>query len=149
MIGFRQQVEPEKNDDNTALNSIELICSDKENTRIYGSLGFSGNWSQTIMCKDKTIAIGFQLKQQRWIGTKQDETAANALRLICQDNSIIMADNDGKWGNWSGETKCPRNHALCGLSVQIEPNQGAGDDTSLNNVDFKCCFLTSSGKLFK
>ena len=63
-----------------------------------------------------------------------------------------MAENDGKWGNWNEIIECPQNNSICGLSVQIDEQgfggreQGWGDDTSLNNVDFQCCSHTYSGK---
>ena len=146
VIGFRQKVELNNKGDNTALNAIQLICSDKQNTRIQGNAGKLGKWSKDERCKDKQTVKGFQLKQQEPQGEEVDDTAANALRLICQDDSVIMADNDGKWGNWSKIKECPRNNSICGLSVQIDEVQGSGDDTSLNNVDFQCCSHTYSGK---
>ena len=44
-------------------------------------------------------------------------------------------------GTWSDWIYCSQNYFICGLNTQIEPSQGGGDDTSLNNIDFKCCFL--------
>ena len=64
MIGFRQKVEPEHTGDNTALNSIELICSDKKNSKIQSNSGQWGKWSKEAMCKDKQSVKGFQLKHQ-------------------------------------------------------------------------------------
>ena len=50
VIGFRQKVEPEKNGDNTALNDIELICSDNKLLRFQRVFGKLGKWSKQVIC---------------------------------------------------------------------------------------------------
>lgn len=84
---------------------------------------------------------GFQLKQDADVGPNGDNTAANGLNLFCApNNTVYSADNSGPRGNWSEPVFCPNETVICGIRVQIEPKQGIGvDDTSLNNVDFKCC----------
>lgn len=140
VIGFRQKVEePIGNGDDTALNTIELICSDQAKSRIRGASSIWGKWSDEEICKDKQGVKGFQLKQQSPQG-EGDDTAANGLRLICKDDSVLMAKNDGQWGEWSEIVKCSgNNNVICGLRVQIEKMRGKGDDTALNDVEFKCC----------
>lgn len=94
------------------------------------------------MCNGSQGVKGFQFKQETRQGAG-DDTAANALRLICEDDSVLMADNDGPWGDWSEIVKCPANNVICGLRVQLHLWVGAGDDTVLNNVDFMCCEINS------
>ena len=144
VIGFRQKVDPyQGSGDDTALNAIELICNDKETKRIRGATGMWGSWSDEQFCKGKQRAIGFQLKQESPQGDG-DDTAANALRLVCQDNSVVKVNNDGPFGEWSKIIKCSADQVICGLRVQIQPPQGDKDDTSLNNVDFQCCPMKKS-----
>ncbi len=44
-----------------------------------------------------------------------------------------------KWGDWTAVQICPDLHALCGLKVQVEEQQGSGDDSGLNNLVASCC----------
>ena len=138
VIGFRQKVELTLvEDDNTALNAIELICSDEEKLRTIKE-GPLGEWSNELRCQGGMRVNGFNIKQQKRING--DNTAANGLKLTCVDNSLLEAENDGEWGEWMvALKKCPLNTYICGFRVQIQKEQGSGDDTALNNVDFQCC----------
>ena len=40
-------------------------------------------------------------------------------------------------GYWASAT-CPEGKAITGFITQVEPDQGGGDDTGLNQVYFKC-----------
>ena len=43
----------------------------------------------------------------------------------------------GQFGTWS--QSCPLNSAVCGIEAKLEPSQGDGDDTSLNDIRLYCC----------
>lgn len=138
VLGFRQRVEKSQGGgDDTALNAIELICSD--GGRIMSASGPWGSWSNDVICRHGRRANGFWLKQQPWQGKGSDDTAANAFSLRCDDGSYIEANNNGDWGSWSPLITCPSGRFICGISVQIEKNQKGGDDTTLNNVELMCC----------
>lgn len=136
-VGFRSKVEPElgKGDD-TAMNGIELICSNQK--KITSSVGPWGNWAQSFsLCPNGNFLIGFEIKMERTVH-KEDDTATNAVRMICEDFNILIS-SESPWGEWSMMNLCPAGFFICGLKTQVEPPQGKGDDTSLNNILFYCC----------
>jgi len=45
------------------------------------------------------------------------------------------------WGAWRAEVYCPRNHYVCGVRQRVEGSQGRGDDTSVNDIELRCCPL--------
>lgn len=112
---------------------------------IRGASGFWGDWTNQAFCPLGKGVIGFQLQQEKSQGGK-DDTAANDLNLFCEDGSMLITKfplskqiEKPNLGNWSERKNCLEGQVICGLSVQIEKKQGSGDDTALNNVDFKCC----------
>lgn len=139
VVAFKLRVETyQGSGDDTALNEIELICNDEDETVINGAGGFWGEWSEKVECERGFR--GFQLKQEPDQGSNSDNTAANGLKMFCGDNMELTTKNNGAWGNWSESVFCPNETVICGLRVQIELNQGPNvDDSTLNNVDFKCC----------
>ena len=40
-------------------------------------------------------------------------------------------------GYWASAT-CPEGKVITGFRTQVEPDQGYGDDTALNGVQFQC-----------
>ena len=138
VIGFNQRVQkPSEGTDNTALNELELTCNDRSLSRISGSSAVAGDWGTEKRCKAKQGVNSFQLRQQKSI--QGDNTAANGLKLFCEDGSELSPGNDGQLGDWSEKISCPENFLICGLRVQIELPQSNQDNTALNNVDFNCC----------
>uniref|UniRef100_UPI00358FA151 vitelline membrane outer layer protein 1 homolog isoform X2 n=1 Tax=Myxine glutinosa TaxID=7769 RepID=UPI00358FA151 len=79
-----------------------------------------------------------------------DDTAVNGITLICtsQGNRYINIMSDyGKWGCWTLPLWCPYGH-LSAFRLQVKSSQGAGDDSAVNNIDFKCShgsMLTGQG----
>jgi hypothetical protein len=43
-----------------------------------------------------------------------------------------------RWGEWGKEFLCPPESWLTSCQLRVEPKQGAGDDTSANNLNCKC-----------
>lgn len=120
--------------DDTSMNSVELICSTK--TRIRSSEGHIGVWGADSYCPNNTRANGFSYRIETPISG--DNTAMNTIRMQCENGATITA-TEGWWGNWGGPVSCPTGFYICGLQTQVQPFQGNGDDTSLNNVKIFCC----------
>lgn len=142
---FRIKVEENQGSgDDTALNEIELECkyinSTKDGIIINGAKGMWGFWSEYLECPIHQGFIGFQLKVEGDQGSN-DDTSANGLKVFCQNDSISLTpENTASWGQWTEAIFCPNETIICGLRVQIQPNQGGNNDnTALNNVDFRCC----------
>ena len=77
-----------------------------------------------------------------------DDTSANFISFRCRratdDTEYeIVAEPGygvfGSWGSWS--ESCPSNSAVCGIQTSLEPIQGGGDDTALNDIKLFCCSM--------
>jgi len=134
--------------DDTAMNGIELTCVSPQGLKeeqmqreqrtkvavIRSSEGDFGNWGTIFECPFPHFAVGFELRSE---GFTLDITAANNLRILCS-NDMVLQGNGQSWGDWTGELRCPRTMAICGLRNQVQARI-TGDNTALNNVDFVCC----------
>ncbi|NXM44606.1 VMO1 protein, partial [Gymnorhina tibicen] len=49
----------------------------------------------------------------------------------------VTNGSKGTWGDWS--PSCPRSWGVCGIHTRLQPPQGVGDDTALNDVKLYCC----------
>lgn len=136
-IGFNTKVEePQGDGDDTALNSIKLVCAnDKE---IYSGEGEWGQWGENAICPSGSYLNGFKLKVEPVQGDG-DDTASNGIIMFCSDGTELNNNNEGQWGDWSENYMCPEEKNICGFRQQIEPPVGEGDDTAMNNVLFFCC----------
>jgi len=137
--------------DDTALNGIELECISPQvraqavkngeqprAAQIRSLEGGFGNWGTIFECTFPHFVIGFELRSE---GIGVDNTAANNFRAICSNDVVVTGSGMG-WGDWTGQLRCPTNHAICGLRTQVEariPTPPPADNTSLNNVDLVCC----------
>jgi len=143
VVGMRLRTEaPQGKGDDTALNAIELLCAapgSHQYTPIKSLEGSWGNWGRTFYCPDDTTVKGFQLRSEAYQGNG-DDTAANNLRIFCNlPASPEMIEGDGMtWGSWTERQNCLNGQAVVGFRTQVEPYQGNGDDTALNNVDMVC-----------
>ena len=161
--GFALKYErPSTGLDRTALNAIDLLCTNVTHTNAI-TTQIASNWN-ALKNKEEYVTWGewdrefkkcspgkrlnqFALRVERPQGPGGDDTAANSLRMICEDkerdeymaSSEVEASSMSAHGEWSEFKKCPSDTFICGMSVQVETPQGAGDDTSLNNVNFYCC----------
>ncbi|XP_018429145.1 PREDICTED: vitelline membrane outer layer protein 1 homolog [Nanorana parkeri] len=139
--GFNLLVEkPQGPLDDTALNGIELYCSDlttifKKGT-ISSTKGSWGGWTGERWCPSGYLT-SFSLRVEQPIGIG-DDTAANNIQFRCSDQTILEGNGGvwGGWGSWSGACQL----GICGIKTRVEKAQGADDDdTSLNDVKFECC----------
>ena len=137
-VGYNSKIEhpPTEGNDDTALNSIRLICSDA--SFISSSNGYWGNWGENVYCENNTKLSGFAMKSQEIQVGEKDDTAANAIKFYCSDKELFNK-NEAQWGRWGKLILCPNNTGICGLKTQVEMAQDKGDDTALNNVIFYCC----------
>ncbi|KAM3924604.1 vitelline membrane outer layer protein 1-like [Leptodactylus fuscus] len=142
--GFSLKVEPrQKVEDDTALNGIRLHCLNKTDTDrsakreylITSAHGPWGEWSPTSWCPEGfLLSFSMQVEPPR---KGVDDTAANNVMFQCSDYEILLGPGNswGHYGRWSG--KCME--GICGMKTKLEPPQGSGDDTALNDVQFVCC----------
>uniref|UniRef100_A0A8C6Y536 DPH-type MB domain-containing protein n=1 Tax=Naja naja TaxID=35670 RepID=A0A8C6Y536_NAJNA len=91
---------------------------------------------QDLNKKDPTVQV------ETYRGAS-DDTSLNGIRLFCsteQTNNIMytVESEPGEYGHWSGVRWCPRNGILRSFQLKVEPEQGAGDDTAVNNIRFRC-----------
>ncbi|KAL7983310.1 hypothetical protein Chor_000186 [Crotalus horridus] len=74
--------------------------------------GNRGDWGQTTFC-ERGYAHGFSLK------------------------TLIHLCLFGRWGTWTKKQFCYTGY-LISFSLRVEPQQGEGDDTAANNIQFTC-----------
>ncbi len=117
---------------------------------------FWGDWGKVEHCPEGEKATGFSLKTEREQG-KGDDTALNAIALICTSGSRITSAQgpwvlnwnlcstsfhcefpDFRWGNWGGRFVCQSGSYITSCQLRVEPPQGSGDDTSANDLNCKC-----------
>eukprot|EP01084_Bolivina_argentea_P238828 401275_1 len=104
--------------------------------------GAWGNWDYQKYCNTDSFARGFTIKVEANQGGG-DDTAANAIRLLCGDSSTattyeeISLNNEGAWGSWSSNIVCPSGYIVA-FDQKYEVSQGGGDDTALNAIKAKC-----------
>ncbi|XP_077326862.1 vitelline membrane outer layer protein 1-like [Lithobates pipiens] len=138
--GFALKIEgPQGKGDDTALNAIKLLCTKPceriIQREIISLAGRWGSWIDIQWCPSGVLS-SFALQVEQPIG-KGDDTAANNIKFQCSNDNILTG-NGGRWGtfsNWSDRCQS----GICGIKTKVEPEQGRGDDTALNNVMFSCC----------
>ncbi|XP_053908740.1 vitelline membrane outer layer protein 1 homolog [Cuculus canorus] len=95
-----------------------------------------GEWGEPEFCPKGLYAVGFQLKVQPPQGFFGDDTALNAVRLLCANGAVATA-GEGPRGTWSSPLSCNRGH-LTAFRLRVEASRGLWDDTAANNVDMAC-----------
>lgn len=138
VIGFKTKVDQTESGflrDATALNAIELICSNPKKKRLRSKQGPWGEWGNETYCSSGFVN-GFKFKAEKDRGDFRDDTAANGIELKCSYGQRIKS-SEGKWGEWSEYKFCLNNYYVCGIMTQVEDENR--DDTTLNNVILYCC----------
>ena len=102
----------------------------QQNTR-----GPYGTWGGAEYCKDGIFAGGFIFRVEKSQGSG-DDTGGNAVCLKCRNDDVCS--KQGKWGDWSEPQMCPPGSFLSGWRQNVEGDQGSGDDTALDNVEYRC-----------
>eukprot|EP00727_Mastigamoeba_balamuthi_P010593 m51a1_g6156 hypothetical protein (478) ;mRNA; r:316673-318476 len=129
--------------DDTALNGVRLICDGGDAQSGPTSLvGPWGTWDEPVFCPTGYYVGGLQVLVEKGCG-KCDDTALNAIKVLCRDRrgSEVLWDvshSKTSWGEWSKWYSCPEGTAVTGIRTRLEPKQGKGDDTALNAVRLRC-----------
>ncbi|KAK2850863.1 hypothetical protein Q5P01_007153 [Channa striata] len=101
-----------------------------------------GDWGHADMCPEGFYASGFSIKVERKQGNG-DDTALNGVRLYCVNSNnrggphTTVESSVGRWGEWTPVKWCSSGY-LASFMLRVEPSQGSGDDTSVNNIKFIC-----------
>lgn len=137
--------------DDTALNSVKLVCGngrrnfeavENHNSVINSHEGWYGSWRPYVYCRHGVI-IGFRLRQEGNQGGK-DDTATNNIDIKCSDGNWINGNALTNWGGLTREVTCGKALAVNSFRVKIENTQGRHDDTALNDVEMSCKDLPKS-----
>jgi PKD repeat protein len=142
--GFADKVEPPQGGgDDTALNGIKIWCVSlpdlQSNSYITSDVAQWGDWSERLDCGDRRSYIaGARLRIEAPLGSG-DDTGAVDVEFSCSNGTILRNGGPG-WGAWTDWRYCPASTAICGIKTRIEPPQGGGDDTALDDVEFQCCY---------
>ena len=99
--------------------------------------GLWGTWGIAEYCPSGVFAKGFTFRVQKPQEGSGDDSGGNAVCLECRKVENPCSKH-GKWGDWSDPQICPANSFLSGWRQNVEGNQGDGDDTSLDNVEYRC-----------
>ncbi|KAH0625148.1 hypothetical protein JD844_033300 [Phrynosoma platyrhinos] len=96
-----------------------------------------GGWTKTEICPKGNL-IAFSLQVQEYLGPVLDDSGGNNIRFNCAEGNVLTGQSHdwGTFGKWSPSCTVG---AICGLQTKVEDDQGAGDDTALNDVMFFCC----------
>ncbi|GLC34633.1 Vitelline membrane outer layer protein 1 [Pleodorina starrii] len=114
--------------------------------------GWWGDWLDIKSCQtarsDGVMVgqkmTGFSLRQEASCGSC-DDTALNGLRMICSaasaggSSTSTLTIAEGIWGDWAGATtSCASGAHIIGARLRLEAQQGKGDDTAANSIEFMC-----------
>eukprot|EP01084_Bolivina_argentea_P281781 482203_1 len=143
--GYSLSVEPEQGvfADDTAVNSLTLMCSNNE--QIIGSNGAPwGSFGSTGICSHTPEGLmnGFKQNTDK-DSPSSDNTGLNDVNGHCNDGLQLYVNNGhGSWGSWSNFVLCNVGSAICGFSQKVDSS--TGDATAMNAVRFSCCFLPTT-----
>lgn len=99
------------------------------------NVGWWGTWGGFEYCAGGVFASGFTLRAEE-SQKAGDDTGANGVCIRCGDKDVCS--KYGQWGQWSDVQLCPKGSFLTGWRQNVEDNQGNGDDTALDNVEYRC-----------
>ncbi len=96
--------------------------------------GFWGEWGFYDKCPLGKYVDGYTLLSEEHIGNT-DDTALNGILLHCSGGTWVTSTLS-KWGSWVKPVYC--HGPVKGFAIQIEPQQGSGDDTAANDFMLVC-----------
>lgn len=129
-----------------SLPAVQTTCSNRRGTTTATDVkphdGWRGSWSTYATCPAGYHITALRLQVQAPQGVWRDDTAANTLQARCSDgrSTVLTHDNSNDIGEWSEWVTCPSGSAICAIKIKVE-QQGAADDTALNDIEAGCCTL--------
>lgn len=148
-VGYSQRVEADqgKKKDDTALNSVKLVCAgvnrSEPTTVISSHEGWFGTWASSPVCGAGQWLKAGRIRIEPRQGGDKDDTAANDVNFQCTDGTELTAGNGAPWGTWNEYQSCPDDTVVCGVEVRVESKQGDKDDTAMNGLRVRCCELVN------
>jgi hypothetical protein len=140
--GFRLKSEPDRgNNDDSALNAVEMYCSGDTSLPIRSK---EGPWGSEIkgpmFCQDSDGPVtGFRIRIE--LPIDGDDSAAGNVRLICKNKKTLSLEPSAQWGEWSRDFFCPQGQAANGFVTRVEDPHD-GDDSALNGLRLQCAPYT-------
>jgi len=115
--------------DDTALNGIKFYCdtigSNTNEVTIASGTDEWGSFGREFYCEG--VATGFQLRSEKPQSFLADDSAANNLRLYCNQKKEEFLEGDGlDFGDWTATQHCFTKQAICGIQTQVETDHGSG-----------------------
>ena len=137
-MGMQLRIEPDQGSrDDTALNAIQLMCTDWE--VLVSAEQQWGDWKDyTQSLSADTSITAVQLRSEPHLGP--DDTSANGIRFKDGEGNTY-SPGDGYWGDWGDWASCPAGAVIVGFRTYVVPYLGSGsgdDDTALERVQFNC-----------
>jgi hypothetical protein len=114
---------------------------DYHGDNIVAGTGQWGDWTDYVFCPPGQWANGYKMRVEANQGEHADDTALNAIELECVSplgQSTSVRAHEGLWGDWGSTSTCPSGSYLQKARMRIERDQGSGDDTAANNIEFTC-----------
>ncbi|XP_053167905.1 vitelline membrane outer layer protein 1-like [Hemicordylus capensis] len=125
---------PQAWQDDTGLNGIRLHCTD--GATIESQVGKWGTWRVNDSCPEGNLQqFSLQVEEPQGL---LDDTAANNIRFRCEFG-IALGGRGHNWGKFGAWSKSCAPGFICGIVTKMDVDNGAGDDTALNDVKFYCC----------
>lgn len=132
VTGMQLKSQPiEDGQDNTALNGVAFTCAspmcEDQETFDIGMAAQWGTWGSQFVCPNYGYVVGFQMRSQVEQGASGDNTAANNLRIVCNDGSgkLTVYEGDGETlGDWTTPQLCPQGMAVTGTWGKVENGEG-------------------------
>jgi len=102
-----------------------------------------GKWGGWNDCPNGTYARAMKMKIQPKQGSKVDDNAMTAVRVMCSNGKELIDSREGKINSnnflkrdhWRKYQTTP--DAIYGVSLRSEEFQGTGDDTAANGLRFR------------
>jgi hypothetical protein len=156
-LGYRMRVD-EIDTDKSGVNDIELQCYDYNNA-LQGTInsfnGLRGTWYSITMCVSTNVgACSLTYTYRNFMKGVQTKLADQSLGVTgfvgqCLNEATIESAGGMAQGTLGTIVSCPAGTAICGIQVKFEDDQGAGDDSAINNVRASCCRICDlSGALY-
>ena len=103
--------------------------------------GSWGSWQTMRYCPEGSFAVGYRMRVEPARGTDIDDSALNAVELVCMNDQGVLShvsSHDGLWGAWNKHGFCPNGGFITGANMRFESSRGDGDDTAGTALPSPC-----------